>query len=278
MSWLSPFSRISVLQLVADNRPTRLAPLWENLWYLGCLLISFAYDQERPMGELVFGQRVLSELAKRQYHFHFTRLLRSISEQSMTPPYSSKKLAIENFVGTGRRVLLPLACVNFVVTVLLKDTSRRSASLLSHYREFVKGGILHITANCSHFLTSTSEPRFHQLKQGVDTRYYATLCADVITIFTSYSVYPPVLKALRHSLQRQRLTPAQLNGITIASKSHGIIVERDPDGCRPMADIRDGMLASYDVYKYLTLGRGANAHLPDICDYAEASDYGDSLF
>ncbi|KAH6903677.1 hypothetical protein BKA70DRAFT_593028 [Coprinopsis sp. MPI-PUGE-AT-0042] len=253
----------------ADKRPPLLAPLWENLWYLGGLLTGFAYSKERPTGELVFGQKVLAELDKWKYHFHFTHLLRTISDQSVTPPYSSEKLSVRNFVGTQQTLIIPLACLNPFVTVLFKDTSRRSTSLLSHYTEFIKGGVLQIAANCSRFLTSTSEPMFQRLKQDLDTQYYAPLCADVVVIITSYSIYPPVLKALRHSLLQQPLTHSQLTGINVAMQSQGIIVERDRTTTRSMAEIRDAILASYDVYTYLTQGKDANAHLPDICDYSE---------
>ncbi|KAH6901728.1 hypothetical protein BKA70DRAFT_680235 [Coprinopsis sp. MPI-PUGE-AT-0042] len=57
----SILSRLSVLQMAADKRPPLLAPLWENLWYLGGLLTGFAYSKERPTSELVFGQKVLAE-------------------------------------------------------------------------------------------------------------------------------------------------------------------------------------------------------------------------
>ncbi|KAH6901727.1 hypothetical protein BKA70DRAFT_680226 [Coprinopsis sp. MPI-PUGE-AT-0042] len=113
---------------------------------------------------------------------------------------------------------------------------------------------------------------FQRLEQDLDTQYYAPLCADVVVIITSYSIYPPILKALRRSLLQQPLTPSQLTGINVTMQSQGIIIERDRTTSRSMAEIRDALVASYDVYTYLTQGKDANAHLPDICDYSEHAE------
>ncbi|KAH6903676.1 hypothetical protein BKA70DRAFT_593031 [Coprinopsis sp. MPI-PUGE-AT-0042] len=258
----SILSRISLLQVALKKRPAHLDVFWEKIWYMGCLLIAFAPRDGVPIGQVVYCQRVLAELDKRNYILHFTRLLRTVSDQSLSLPYSPGRLTIKRFVGTGHTVALPLACLNFVVTVLLKDASRLSTSLFSHYTEFIKGGILHIAANCSHFLTTTSHPQLRLLRQDLEVRYYAPLCADIATLVTSHSVYPPVLRALCHSLHHHPLTEIQLVGLDEAMRSYGVIVQREPDGNTPMAEVREGILASYDIYKYLR-----SDPLPDICDY-----------